>query len=255
MHTLKEVKSADFEIKLNNKKILLSELFRNFDHIDRVGIVTRSHGGVLGASVLLMRLISAFYDTYRGKKLGNQAGKLRIYPEYFIFHVGSLLGSYGQLDIWPPHREVVIEDDTEQLLEAINDRGITRLLIEEGPEYPTTLLRETLSSAESRIVSLLYYSPNGKVANGDVAIENNGSISKFVLKAYEDCLAVLKDNVDAEIKFPKEKLTERIHLTQTYKRIDLEKGIRSLSHSNDVSSRTKTYIETSAHGAPIRLNN
>ncbi len=35
-------------------------------------------------------------------------------------------------DVWPDHKEVTVPDHAEELLQAINDRGITRLLVEDG---------------------------------------------------------------------------------------------------------------------------
>jgi hypothetical protein len=46
----------------------------------------------------------------------------------------------------PPHKEVIVDDDAEQILEAINDRGITRLLVEDKPLTSSVFLRETLST-------------------------------------------------------------------------------------------------------------
>jgi hypothetical protein len=72
----------------------------------------------------------------------------------------------AQLDVWPPHKEVIVDDDAEQILEAINDRGITRLLVEDKPLTSGVFLRETLSSARNRIVSALAFSATGALQTG-----------------------------------------------------------------------------------------
>lgn len=247
MHTLGDVESDDFQIAFEGRSISLEELFPDFDHEDRIGIVTRTGGGVLGVSVLLMGAIASFYDNYRGQNLGNHDGRLRIYPEHFIFHIKETLGTYGQLDIWPPHREVITEDDTEQILESINDRGITRLLIEDGADSEATLLKETLNSAERRIKSVLLYSPDGNTEDGDISVTNSGAISKFVLKAYEDS----QDLLSGRINFDSGKLKEASEITQVYKQIDLKTGIRALSNNEAPNARTKHFIDISADGAGI----
>src|SRR5699024_2329525 len=109
-----------------------------------------------------------FYDAYRAE-LGNEKGKLRIYPEYFTFHIDQQHGDHRQMDIWPSHREVVVESNAEKILQAINDRAITRLLVPDGsPARSVNLLRETISSAEHRIITTLAYSPTGRVTQADI---------------------------------------------------------------------------------------
>ena len=54
-----------------------------------------------------------------------RGGAFFIYPDYFLFHVGGPLGDHSMLDIWPSHKEVVVPDQAEALLQAINDRAIT----------------------------------------------------------------------------------------------------------------------------------
>jgi len=59
-----------------------------------------------------------------------------IYPDYFLFHVGRPLGDHARLDIWPRRKEVVVPEDPQGVLDAINDRAITRLVVEDGePDF------------------------------------------------------------------------------------------------------------------------
>ena len=46
--------------------------------------------------------------------------------------MGGPLGDHGRLDVWPRRKEVVVEDDPERILEVVDDRAITRLLVEDG---------------------------------------------------------------------------------------------------------------------------
>src|SRR5262245_58347824 len=93
------------------------EVFPDFDGRDRLGIVSRSPGGALGASALILAAITAFYDLERARST-----TFFRYPDYFIFHVGTPVGPYGMLDIWPDHKEVAVPaGDPEALLRAIND--------------------------------------------------------------------------------------------------------------------------------------
>jgi hypothetical protein len=47
------------------------------------------------------------------------------------------LGDHRRLDVWPGHKEVVVEAEAQRILEAIDDRAITRLLVEDGVPVET----------------------------------------------------------------------------------------------------------------------
>lgn len=217
MHTTKVLNSLDFTIKINGQKGVLEDVFPDFNKNDRLGIVVRRPGGGIGASGLLMAAITRFYDFYR-PLLGNEPDKLRIYPDFFIFHVGKRHLNYYLLDIWPTHKEVILEDDPELILEAINDRGITRLLVEDTMPSNKFLLRETISSAESRIVSALAYSPCGRVAHGDVSIISCSDVEGYVystLKISEE----LTEDIRKQLEMERKALVSDGRVTETCRRI------------------------------------
>ena len=66
-------------------------------------------------------------------------------------------------------------EQPQALLEAINDRGITRLVVEDGAPRRLELDRGGVASARGRIVTCLAYSPSGRVRDGDVRIAGNDS--------------------------------------------------------------------------------
>ena len=55
----------------------------------------------------------------------------------------SLCRGHRNLDIWPSHKEVVVEPEPEALLRTINDRAITRLVVEDAdaPASPSSRAR------------------------------------------------------------------------------------------------------------------
>lgn len=253
MHTTNDIRSEDFTFTIDGGKADFLDVFPDFDKTDRVGIVVRSEGGVLGMSALLLASVMKFYDHFKKADLGNESGKLRLYPEFYVFHVGEYTGEYRQIDVFPPHRDVVVEDDSEQILEAVNDRGITRLLIEQQAASSPLFLRESISSAERRILTALSFSPDGAVENGDVTVTNNGSISKFAYRAYEETKSELGEDKSKDISYPVHELENGGEITQTYQRIPLGTAIRSLSNNENISPITEKYIESSAPGSSIRL--
>jgi hypothetical protein len=179
MHSTDLLCSEDFTYEINGKASLLEEVFPHFNSKDRLGIVVGKPGGSIGASNLYMAAITKFYDYFR-PRLGNELNKVRTYPDYFIFHVGKRHMDHYWMDIWPPHKEVVVKDHPEAILEAINDRGITRLLVEDILPHPANFLRETISSAEHRIVTTMAYSSTGKVLNHDIRVTGSPIVEDFI---------------------------------------------------------------------------
>jgi hypothetical protein len=217
LHTTKVLNSLDFTIKIYGQEGVLEDIFPHFNKNDRLGIVVRRPGGGIGAIGLLMAAITRFYDFYR-PLLGNEPDKLRIYPDFFIFHVGKRHLNYYWLDIWPTHKEVILEDDPELILEAINDRGITRLLVEDSMPSNKSFLRETISSAEFRIVSALAYSQGGRVDNGDVSIKSCSDVEGYVhstLKISEE----LTEDIRKQLEMERKALVADGCVTETYRRI------------------------------------
>ncbi|MEW9672554.1 hypothetical protein [Ammoniphilus sp. 3BR4] len=251
MHSTKIISSADFSFTLDGHLASLEDVFPGLHTQDRIGVVVRRPGGATGASGLLMATIARFYDSYRSK-IGNEIGKLRIYPECFIFHVGKSHGNHADMDIWPPHREVVVEDDPEKILEAINDRGITRLIVEDTPPLSAKFLRETISSAEHRIISTLAYSATGRVKKADVSVTISRTIENYVLNTLSLSKELLEEDEFEHMLRIREGLALN-GVTETYRRIHLSDAIRMLSLSSKPGPDTLRIISISAPNASIDL--
>jgi hypothetical protein len=168
MHSSRELRSSSFEITVVGREVRLVDLFDGFGEHDRLGVVLRRPCGGVGASALITATITAFYDLHRAR-----GPDFFVYPDYFLFHVGQPLGDHARLDIWPSHKEVVVPVDPEQVLEAINDRAITRLVVEDGEPGEPAFEPEALASARARIATCLVYSASGRVRDADVRIRSN----------------------------------------------------------------------------------
>lgn len=175
MHSSTELDSFSFEVEVNGASATIDDLLPGFREHDRLGVVVRLHCGAVGASGLLLAAVTAFYDIQRSK-----GAEFFIYPDYFLFHVGQRLGDHSMLEVWPRHKEVVVADDSEELLRTINDRAITRLLVPEGEPAEVHFDPETLASAQSRIVSAFAYSPTGRVTGADVRVAGNDVTESYV---------------------------------------------------------------------------
>ena len=168
MHSSRELQSSSFEITVAGREVRLVDLFDGFGEHDRLGVVIRRPCGGVGASALITATITAFYDLQRAR-----GPDFFVYPDYFLFHVGRPLGDHARLDIWPSRKEVVLPEDPARVLEAINDRAITRLVVEDSEPGEPAFAPEALASARSRIATCLAYSATGRVRDADVRIRSN----------------------------------------------------------------------------------
>jgi hypothetical protein len=175
VHSARELRSSAFDIRVDGRAATLVELFEGFDERDRLGVVIRRAGGGLGASGVITAAVTAFYDLQRAR-----GPDFFIYPDYYLFHVGRRFGDHSRLDIWPDHKEVVVGEGAEELLEAINDRGITRLLVEDGEPGEAEFEAEELASARARIATCLAYSATGRVTDADVRVGGNPVVEGYV---------------------------------------------------------------------------
>jgi hypothetical protein len=127
MHSSRELSSSAFEVRVDGRRARVRDLFEGFGEQDRLGVVMSSPCGAVGASALIASTITAFYDFHRAR-----GDDFFVYPDYFLFHVGRPLGDHARLDVWPRRNEVVVGEEPQAILEAIDDRGITRLVVEDG---------------------------------------------------------------------------------------------------------------------------
>lgn len=239
MHTTKVMAMEDFDIMMNDVKCSIDGLFLGFKESDRLGIVVRQPAGSAGASAILMASVTRFYDFYR-PRLGSESDKLRIYPEFYIFHVGKQHMDHYWMDVWTPNKEVIVEDDPEQILEAINDRGITRLLVEDIPPTRAFFLDETVNSAKLRIKSALAYSPTGRVQNPDVCITSCRAAEGYLFSSFKRSENLFKITYE-EMEQQRERLKVNGLAVETYRRIDIWDAICMLSNSSGPGITTAHY--------------
>jgi len=189
MHSSRELRSSSFEIQVDGRPSRLEDLFEGFGEQDRLGVVMSRPCGAVGASALISASITAFYDVQRAR-----GPDFFIYPDYYLFHVGAPLGDHARLDVWPRRKEVVVPTDAQAILEAIDDRAITRLVVEDGEPGDPKLEPDDVASARARIATCLAYSPSGRVADADVRIAGNAVTEGYVeaILAPEERIANLR---------------------------------------------------------------
>lgn len=181
MHTSTELKSADFEILIDGDGADLAELLPGFEEQSRLGVVVREGFGAVGASTLITAAVTGFYDFVRA---GYPDGFFR-YADFFLFHIGAMHGNHHMLDIAPDHKEVLVDKDPETILRAINDRGITHLLVPDGTPGVPRFDPQTENSAEARLRAAFAYSPSGRTEAADVAIKGTRQVDCYVSQTLE----------------------------------------------------------------------
>ena len=173
MHTRTQLKRSHFRIRIDGHDAALNDLFPTWHRFDRFGIVIHEALGGVGASHLLQLAIRAYYDAD-----ARRLGELDVYPEIYAFHVGGGHGSHADFDFWGPRREVILGDDRNEVLRAINERGITRLAVPDVPRPGATSTDgdvepfepKELAAAHDLVASTFAYSPTGRTVAADVEI-------------------------------------------------------------------------------------
>jgi len=160
MHTGIRLDLNQFTMRIGSAPAELDSVFGGFDPHDRFGLVVDRPVGGVGASLLLQLAIALFYDA-------DSRRRGRVYPEAYVFHVGGWHGSFGWYDVFPLRKEVVLDDDPAVVLEAINDRGITRLAVVDRLLETVRHRHQEPATALQRIRSAFAYSPSGRVASPD----------------------------------------------------------------------------------------
>lgn len=150
---------------------VVSEIFPRWSEPERLGVIVHDLYGAVGASLLIQTFMATFYKTNP-----VAAGEQAQYPPAFMFHVGGRYGDFSSLDFWPARRQVILDNDSYEVLGAIRDRGITRLLVPNSPAHEIDYIWEApsgwtdLHAAQQEIKSIYEYSPTGAVAEPDFTL-------------------------------------------------------------------------------------
>jgi hypothetical protein len=175
MHTSFEFGSGDFALTRRGEPVGRDVLL-DWDVRDRVGVLIDRPVGALGAGLLILLAITAFYDCPERKRR-----RTPIYPDIFLFHVGGRWGLFSMFDFWPDHKEVFVKADPREVLRAVNNRGITHLILPERERQVVVHRYKEPEAAADRLKKCFAYSPDGSVSDGDIVIETR---AKSIFKNY-----------------------------------------------------------------------
>lgn len=156
----------------DGKPATREDLLPDWTPLDRLGVVMTEPFGAVGASHLIQLSITAFYDARPSRRDGRLDGvdPTSLYPEIFLFHVGAAHGDHSAFDFWPARKEVVVEADPRIVLDAINDRAITRLVVPDADPVEVVHEYKEPAAARDRIATALAYSSTGRVRDPEWTI-------------------------------------------------------------------------------------
>jgi hypothetical protein len=174
MHVIHLLTSSMFEVSLAGHPASLDAVFPNWVPSDRFGIVIDEPFGGLGAAHLIQVATTLFYDVKPSRR-----SERKVYPEIYALHYGRGFGAHAPFDFWPARREAIVERDHRILLDAINDRGITRLAIPERPVRDIEHRPKEEDAALDRIISAILYSPSGRVTAPSFSIRSTDRRTEY----------------------------------------------------------------------------
>lgn len=175
MHVATLLRTSMFRIAIGSVPASMDDLFPGWTDLDRFGLVIDQPYGGIGATHLLQCAMMAYYDA-RPARRSSRA----VYPEIYAFHIGRGHGAHAAYDFWPARREVILRtSDHREVLDAINDRGITRLAVPDRPPRDVIHRPKEVEAALDRIASAFVYNPTGRARDGDVEISGTDKRTEF----------------------------------------------------------------------------
>jgi hypothetical protein len=175
MHVVTLLKAAMFDVRIRDQPGSIADVFPDWNAHDRFGLVIDEALGGIGATHLLQIAMTSFYDVKPSRR-----NEMQVYPEIYAFHVGRGRGAHAPYDFWPARREVILKTtDHREVLDAINDRGITRLAVPERAPRTVEHRPKEEDAAFDRIASAFVYHPSGRVSDPDLFISGNDKRTEY----------------------------------------------------------------------------
>lgn len=225
MHTREDLTTADFAPTIEDRPATFAELLPGVTRDSRVAIVAHTPAGAFGAAVTLLGLVTYWYD--QRARAGEDFFE---YPDYFYLQVGGGgRADLGQLEIWPAHKQLIVAQCTQDLLEAIGDRAINYLLIEDRAPDRAAVLRETRNALPRHLRGALVYDASGVAARADVAVRCSVAAERHVSLAI-DSSAELSPELRRSARQHRRDMMLDGQVTERLRRVSLEEGVELLCY-------------------------
>lgn len=216
MHTGSMIFTSDFGFAVDGEQATFDEVLPGLSTSDRVAIVTCSPGGSLAAAPLLLAAAGRYYELWRARKKDFYR-----YPDYYVIHVGQLRGLHGWLDVWPEHKDVVVAAHGEAVLEALVDRGITRVLLEDAGTAGGEFMRENANWFLEDVRDVLAFSGSA-TSGGDIEVRPSTAAVELTVRAAEAIRGLIPDDDIA-------RLVAEAGLPRGFRRLSNVDGLRQIA--------------------------
>jgi hypothetical protein len=195
VHSASTIFTADFGFSVGGEPAAFDDVLPNLALSDRIAIVTCTPGGALAAAPLLLAAVGRYYELWRERRQSFYR-----YPDYFVIHVGGRHGMHGWLDVWPEHKEVVVAPHGEAVLEALVDRGITRVVLEDAGAAGGEFMRENANWFLEDVRDVLTFRAERPAPSGcDVQVHPSAAAADMTVRAAEASRGLLPDDDIARI--------------------------------------------------------
>lgn len=188
MHLSRLLDTGAFGFSVAGATAGFDDVLPGFARNERVAIVCRTPGASHRAAGLLLAAVGRFYEIRR-----RESDDFYAYPDFYVIHAGRLHGYHGKIDVWPEHKEVVVAADPESVLSAINDRAVTRLLIEQAPPASGLFARETVAALRERLVTAYCFDPAGSPGADDVVVTPSEAAATAIRQSAESSRELVGD--------------------------------------------------------------
>ena len=216
------LRGTDFEMIVEGRAQTHADYFRGFTRTKRLGIAAPNRIDGAGAGNLVLAYVTAFYDDYRA-----ESEKFYAYPDFFSFQQTTPLANYGSFDFWPDHKNVHVERDAAQVLQAITDRGVNVLVVPDGEPREHEFHDVALASVQRNIERCYIYCFEGRVTDADITIR----CARSPLGDWtENLFDTLEDDPQVQ-QYRRAWLDQNNandHLEQSYRRVTLDEALARL---------------------------
>lgn len=152
MHMAYDIKNSHFTVAVDGAPSTRDALL-DWDVRDRLGIVVDRPFGALDASLMIMLAATAFYDAVPKRR------QRPLYPDMYLIHAGGPWGAHMAFDFAPDRKEVHCSPGPADLLRAINQVGVTHLLIPDREPRAVQHRYKEPEAALDRLKQVYVYGP------------------------------------------------------------------------------------------------